>query len=152
MTLNSSPALLGIILFVVGILVTTLKEGIIIDPVERWYQYYFSVLSIKFGGRKNLDSYTDILCLRYKKKYSLYTEYQGEKEMDGGVRHEIYLASPNHLNMILIKTANSNVDAEAKAHELGQQLGLEWVQYNPGARRPRKVLGGKNVRNIATKA
>lgn len=137
--------MLGIFLLVIGIIGCTIREGILIDPVENWYKYYFRLGFINLGVRKKLDTYQDILCLRYKKKVSRYTENQGEIERDAGVQYEVYLASPNHFDMILVHTSKSNIEAEEKAHILGQDLGMEWVQYNPGGRRPRKVLGGSRV-------
>lgn len=146
------PVIIGPLIILIGMVGYTVREGVLINPDEKWYKYYFKVLSIRFGRRKKLDAYEEILCLRYNSKFRFYNEYQGEKEVKGGVRHEIYLASPNHLNMILVKAANSSLDAEEQAHELGQKLEMEWVQYNPGGRRSRIVLGGRKSPNTGTKA
>lgn len=143
-TKDVSLFLVAALLTLLGLLAFSTIEGVKLDTKSRRYKHYLRILFIKIGLWKSFNPYGDILCLRSSVKYMRETEC-GEINGGGYFRYEIYLANKNHLKMILIKTADSRADAEHDAHDLGCKLGMEWVQYNPACRRPRRVLGGMMV-------
>lgn len=123
-------------------------EGIKLDKGKGRYKHYLRVLFVKIGFWKSLDKYVDIICLTRRAKHNIITK-KGEEDVPGYFRYEIYFASRNHLDTILVKTAYSRTDADHDLQALSEMFDREWVQYNPACRRPRKVLGRKdNLANI----
>lgn len=132
-----------VLILVVAALVLFSIPGIEVDPEKRQYKNYLQVFFLKIGVWKSYDSYTDILLLRYKESNARPMDSGKELPGSGRVIYETYLARPNHFDMILLRQTRSKVEGEKAANELAHYLGLPWVQYNPGGRRTRQILGGK---------
>lgn len=137
--------LLGGTLFIlsIGALILFTLQGVEINPKEKKYRYYLRVFFLKLGMWKSYASFTDLILLRHKASNARPMNSGKEVLGSGKVVYEIYLAHPNHFTMVLIKKTPTQADGEHDADELARQLGVEWVQYNPGRRKPRKILGGK---------
>lgn len=131
--------------FLIGLIVSFIGEGILLNTERGKYKHYISLLFFKLGFWKDYTPYSDIVVLRTKEKFLSPSEEGEELYTKGETKYEVYLASPNHLQLILIKVLYSLADAEHEAHDLGSKMGKEWVQYNPGGLRPRKVFGGLKV-------
>jgi len=141
---NLTEALpIGALFIFLGLGFILVSEGVQIDPKRKKYRQYFQVFMIKLGRWNSFTISNDILCLRSREKHVAYSEnIEADIEFAGPVKYEVYLADRNHFNMTLLKSFKSNLDAEYTSDLLAEQLGLQWVQYNPGRRRPRKILGG----------
>jgi len=121
-------------------------DGVEIDVNNKKYRQYLRVYFLKVGQWHSFSSNNDILCLRSKEKHVGFNEITNrDTEFSGPLKYEIYIADSNHFKLTLLKTSTSNLDAEHDADELAERLGLQWVQYNPGRQRPRRVLGGVSV-------
>lgn len=145
---NEAEGLLGgtLLILIVAAFVLFSIPGIEIDPKKKQYKYYLQVFFLKIGIWKSYASYTDIILLRYKGSNA--------RPMDSGkavvgsrrIVYEVYLARPTHFDTILIKQAKSKAEGEKVANELANYLGIPWVQFNPGGRRARQILGGKAMK------
>lgn len=133
----------GALFIFLGLGLVLVSEGVQIDPKQERYRQYFQVFMIKLGKWNPYTSNNDILCLRSREKHVGYSEkMEADIEFSGPVKYEVYLADRNHFHLTLLKSSSSNLDAEYEADYIAEQLGLKWVQYNPGRRRPGKILGG----------
>lgn len=122
------------------------RTGLAFDVSKRRFRTFFTVYGIKLGRWEKLSDYPDLVVLRSKKKYS-------EEELDGEIptygdsswiEYELYLASPNHFNLILINSYEDKMTSYHAAEDLVSLIGCELVQYNPGQRRRRKLLSVQN--------
>ena len=114
------------IAFFIGLTVSLIGEGIRLDTERSKYKHYISFLFLKMGFWKDYTPYTDLVVLRTKEKFLSPSEEGEELYTKGETKYEVYLASPNHLHLILIKVLYSLADAEHEAHDLGYKMGREY--------------------------
>lgn len=131
----------AIILAIAALLLFSV-EGIQLDIHKKRFRYYLHVLFLKIGIWKSWETYTDLILLRSKTRSSVMTDQGYVLERASTAVYEIYMASPNHFDLILLKKVLSKHKAEQDVDRLAVQMKLPWIQYNPGRRRPREVLGG----------
>lgn len=130
------------ILLAIAALLLFSVEGIQLDTEKKRFRYYLHILFLKIGIWKSWESYTDLILLRSKTRSSVMTDLGYVIESANTAVYEIYMASPNHFELILLKKVLSRHDAEHDVDQLSAQMDLPWVQYNPGRRNRREVLGG----------
>ncbi|MEO0468200.1 MAG: hypothetical protein AAF206_01165 [Bacteroidota bacterium] len=132
-----------IITIIISIAMIVNACGMQVDPTEGRFRVYQKVLGIQFGRWEKLSNYPDILVLRSNKRQQHglngISGYQSAVYTD----HEVYLANPNHFQLIMVKKLKTSEAAWEIAHELSQLTGQEIVQYNPGRKRPRVILANQ---------
>jgi len=104
----------AILLIIVGLLLFAV-EGIQIDIKRKRFRYYLYVLFFKIGIWKSWESYTDLILLRSKTRSSVMTDQGYVLERANTAIYEIYKASPNHFDLVMLKKFISNHDAEHDA-------------------------------------
>lgn len=114
--------------------------GIKLDPEKKRYKNYFSLLWANLGFWKSLDTYKELVLLRGKpyKPYSLFDKPENPSQSE--IIYELHLSSADHLNLLMVKQVCSREKAEENAKLFARIMRIDWVKYNPGNRRPRKVL------------
>lgn len=142
---NPLPKLhMFLLFFILGIHLFFTTHGVRIDPNLRRVKQYVRFALFRLGSWQKYTETNDILCIRSKEKHNVYDETRGhDRSVSLSVKYEIYLADRNHFNLTLLRSFSSDAEAEYEADILADQMGLPWVQYNPGRRMPRKVLGGR---------
>ena len=122
------------------------RSGLDFDAEQQRFRVFFTVFGIKVGKWEPLSAYPDLVVLRSKKKSS--DEYLEDEipsySSDTWVEYELYLASPNHFKLILVNHYDDKMAAYHAAEDLLSFMGCQLVQYNPGRRRPRKLLSVQN--------
>ena len=138
-TLPIFPALLT--LLGLGFLLS--QTGVKVDPATDRYKYYFNFLTFTFGNWKSLNNYGEIVLLRskYQKQKA---RFRPEKVM-----YDLYMGTQNHLKLLFIASVQSQEEAESEALQLSLLFKRDWVEYNPGFRRARRVLGNANAVGLA---
>ena len=131
------------ILTILGLGLLFSRTGVKIDPAEDRYKYYVNILAFSFGNWKSLKSYGEIVLLRskYQKRKA---RIRREKVM-----YDLYMGTQNHLKLLFISSIQSLEQAELEALQLALLFKRDWVEYNPGFRRARRVLGNASTAGLA---
>ncbi|MDW3650933.1 MAG: hypothetical protein R8P61_27900 [Bacteroidia bacterium] len=131
------------ILTVLGLGLLLSRTGVKVDPGGDRYKYYFRFLALTFGSWKSLKTYGEVVLLRSK--------YQKQKARyrPENVVYNLYLGTQNHLKLLFISSIQSLEKAELEALQLALLFKRDWVEYNPGFRRPRRILGNASTAGLA---
>lgn len=127
-----------IALFVVpvGLGIVTFQQGIQLDPATKRYRHYFQTLGIKLGKWHSYEGYPDLVLLHQRKDYRGRFPLNVLMNLRQSHTHfEIYLASPRHFELVLVDLQHDARKAERQAQRLAQDLGVNYMRYNPGRRR-----------------
>ncbi|MEL6250599.1 MAG: hypothetical protein AAFR87_01205 [Bacteroidota bacterium] len=131
------------ILTILGLGFLLSRTGVKIDPARDRYKYYFNFLALTFGNWKSLNSYGEVVLLRSKYQQKK-ARFQPEK-----VVYDLYMGTQNHLKLLFISSIQSSEEAELEAMQLALLFKRDWVEYNPGFRRPRRILGNATTAGLA---
>ena len=123
-----------------GIIILLSHVGVLIDPERRRIKEYVWAFFVKFGRWQVLGEGTDILVLQKKRTLGYNLRGIGPYFRTKESTYEIYFATPNHLSKVLVCRKYDKEQAYEEARKIGNLMGCELVAYNPGRRRPRKVL------------
>ncbi|MEL6592643.1 MAG: hypothetical protein AAFQ87_01940 [Bacteroidota bacterium] len=125
----------GWLALLMGFVLGVLREGVSLDPANGQFRSYWSALGIKMGSWKPLDKYPYLVLLRSKTKFSSGPLVRGVPLPDTSfsqVTFDLYLMSRNHLKRELITISTDQEKAKEMARDLAEDLGVEFVAYNPG--------------------
>ncbi len=125
---------LGAFMTVSSFLMIALREGVIIDPRQQRLKSYWGLLGLKFGEWKSIEKYPYLVVLRSEGKYDEdeFTEISSGISGQKVIHFDLYLMSANHLRRIMISSYEQKQEALEAARILSEDLGLEFVKYNPG--------------------
>ena len=125
-------------------------KGLEIDEANLRLRNFVFILGVREGSWAFLERYPDLLLLRDQSptdrdplntlvKIATEDTFRGFKA-DEYHKQELYLANASHLDLRLVQSFHKRSAAKELAKELISGFGMELVQYNPGQKRPRKVL------------
>lgn len=130
---------LGIPILLVGLALLLAHTGTLLDPVDRQIKTYTWMLGLKLGRWYSLEDYKDIVILRKKRKFGFNLRGGGTTIHETSyLDYEIAFANSTHYDRWLICRRNNLEKAQEVAMALAEVMQAEFVQYNPGQRRPRK--------------
>lgn len=119
--------------------------GILLNLEKGFYKNYFSLFGIKWGLWKPLDKYKELILLRSKQTHGYGMGYLEGMNSAQQISYELYLVNQSHFDLLMINLISSREKGEEEAVKYAQILEMDWVKYNPGARRPRQVLRQGNA-------
>lgn len=117
-------------------------EGVMIDTKGQRYKYYAKFFFLKLGRWQSYRHYPELVVLRSRPGDRRLSFNFRRKAFQEKAFYEVYLVSKSHFRLILLNRYKERAEAESFAHEFGRMTGREWVQYNPGKKLARRVLGG----------
>lgn len=130
----------GIFLIITGLAIVLAHSGVLLDMESRRVKVYTWVLFFKIGTWEPLSDYPDVLALRRKRSYGYSLRGIGPYQMGSEVTYEVLLGNHNHMDNLLVSRKDTEAEAYALARELAATTGSEFVQFNPGRQRKRKLL------------
>ncbi|MEM6801514.1 MAG: hypothetical protein AAF696_08920 [Bacteroidota bacterium] len=119
-----------------------IREGVMIDTKTQRFKYYVKLSFLKLGRWQSYRHYPDLVVLRTNSGDRRLTFNFSRRVFQEKAFYEVYLVSKSHFRLILLNRYKERAEAESFAHEFGRMTGREWVQYNPGKKLLRRVLGG----------
>lgn len=117
---------------VFSFLAMALREGIIIDPGQKRLRSYWSLLGLQFGDWKPIDKHQYLVVLQSEANFSEDDFTVMAMFKDKVIHYDLYLMSANHLSRIMLSTFKEQKEALEAARDMSDELGLEFVKYNPG--------------------
>lgn len=124
-----------------GLGIITFSHGALIDPGRNRYKHYLSFFGVKLGRWQSCERYPDLVILRQVKNFESRIPLNVLASLSiSHTDYEIYLASPRHLDLVLLDICHDPAEADKRAHLLAQDLGKNFMQYNPGRRKKPQAL------------
>lgn len=127
--------LIGGMISLFAFLLAVLREGILIDPHRKMVKTYWGLLGLRFGKWESSEKYKYLVLLRAESKQT--DEYSDENaamylSSDKIVEYHLFLMTANHLRRMMLTSFDLRRDALEAARDLSEDLGVEFVKYNPG--------------------
>lgn len=128
--LLSIVSILGIILLLIGILISFGTTGVSIDPTGKRLKEYSRVFGYKWGEWKSYKDYPFIAVLRRKESSTVYSRSQ-VSTTELNTYFDINLMNVSHRKKVILTRLKGVDEAEKKAKELCELLEVEYTKYNP---------------------
>ncbi|WNJ19707.1 hypothetical protein [Pontibacter sp. G13] len=114
-----------------------------IDPIKRRIKVYTWIPLFKLGLWRSLDGHEDLFILKRKLSTGKNGHISGQEigSLEGDWHeYEICLAKPHHFTPYLLYRSEDQEEVYRIVRDLVEQLGCEWVEFNPGRKNRRKVI------------
>lgn len=93
---------------------------------------YWGFLGLRLGAWKSMSKYKYLIVLQSDESFSDDDFTIMATTKDKEIHYELYLMSDNHLSRIMLSDFKDQKDAFDAAKKISDDLGLEFVKYNPG--------------------
>lgn len=126
-----SYPLAGLSFAFVGTFLSFTKNGMLFNPSTKVYRSYTSYLGIKMGKWQSYESYPHLAILRRTISKSRTSRMGVSKEVARDTFFDIFLLNKTHRVKLLVNRQKGQEEAKQLARDLAQQLGVDYVAYNP---------------------
>jgi len=120
----------GLVIILVGILIFTTVSGIQLNPKDRLYRSYTSILKLKFGQWYSIEKFPFIAIIRSRVSETIYGGRSMLSTTSTVNYFDICLLSSNHRDKIVIKKFEELDKSTSELYKLSEVLNVEIKKFD----------------------
>lgn len=121
----------SIIFAIISAYILLSRKGISFNPSVKTYKNYIALLDYKKGEEKSYAAYPDLAILRKRIVTQALSRGNAVSTIEDQWQYHLCLLDAKHRKRILVKTVLDESQAKKEAAEWAEQLGVNYVVYNP---------------------